>query len=327
MCDEHLRASAGAKFKLKVLALLASVWRLGGAWILQWMALAAACALYVPVMRTSILILVCHPQFQCIFPCTHARTRTNNVSLTLSFSIPHRLLVESEHDLCHRSVSKEKIMHASFTFSSIDNSFFSGIMILCFGIAFPLLLFAILWKRRGALLDAFMAPVYRGRFSELRVPTDTPQRNTARIERSRAVKIFAYIQKQTSDAVPAPNYQEQNPSNDAAVAEERGGTVVTPKAAAAATGAASPTGPGTAAGAHDHDDDGASSSTNASDMAAPDVELELATANVSRRDETRVAQREWTKFMISDESVIAPMIKAMKLEATIYAPIVLVMRV
>src|SRR5690349_20625229 len=93
----------------------------GSVWLLFYVILTLALALYTPVMRTCLMILTCHPLYQCEFP------------------------------ECWRAIDQK--------FAA--SVYLSGLMALPYGVGFPLGFYKVLCDRYIVLGGIFLPPLYR----------------------------------------------------------------------------------------------------------------------------------------------------------------------
>jgi uncharacterized membrane protein YgcG len=126
VCEQHLRPTPVEQIKLALRASLNKFLGRGGAWLFYYIVITIALALYTPVMRTCLMLLSCHPLYQCEFP------------------------------LCWSSID-QKFAAAVYL---------SALMAVMFGLGFPVAFFYILNDRYQVLHEIFAGTAYEGKYME-----------------------------------------------------------------------------------------------------------------------------------------------------------------
>jgi hypothetical protein len=124
ICEAHLNTKWYVKAALLAYAPMRRRMRQGPGWIMMYAAMSAAVALYTPVMRTCLMILACHPLYQCEFPQCWAM-------VDQKFGAAVYLCI---------------------------------VIIIGYGTMYPVSLMAMLLRRIWALNEVFKSPVYNGEF-------------------------------------------------------------------------------------------------------------------------------------------------------------------
>jgi hypothetical protein len=153
ICENHLQVSSFTRLRLQAHTIIRRYTRHGKLWIASLMTVNLAIALYTPTMRTCLMILACHPLYQCEFP------------------------------QCW-SVLDQRFSAAVYL---------SGLAVVFYGLAFPLTFYLILRNRFRVLSDVFKSSVYEGHFLRPLEAHDTPENNLRRVRFSFAVSVVGYV--------------------------------------------------------------------------------------------------------------------------------------
>jgi hypothetical protein len=154
VCADHFRADGLETLRLGLRAFASNFLSRGGAWVFFYFVVTVALALYTPVMRTCLMILSCHPLYQCEFPD------------------------------CWSAID-QKFAAAVYL---------SALMALLFGVGFPLAFFKVLSDRYKVLNGIFTHVVYNGRYLEPTEDDELPNRHRgARIVTSIGALIASFF--------------------------------------------------------------------------------------------------------------------------------------
>ncbi|CUG61578.1 low density lipoprotein receptor family protein, putative [Bodo saltans] len=126
VCERHYRGGLKDGIYAEVLAVFRQADQRGLQWVVATIAMLGANAAYMPFVKTAIMILACHPVYQCEFTQCHNFT---NQKYLIAFYL----------SLC---------------------------VVVLFGLGLPLLQVLQLRRRRNLLFHAFFAEEYHGRYEE-----------------------------------------------------------------------------------------------------------------------------------------------------------------
>lgn len=126
LCERHYAAPLYMQFLAPVLMVFRQLKLKGPLWFIVALAVILANALYMPILKTSLLILICDPFYSCSFPtCWNKPDRTFVIA-----------------------------------------GFLCIVVIVYFGILYPLALIVVLRRRKFMMHNAFFAEEYAGRFQD-----------------------------------------------------------------------------------------------------------------------------------------------------------------
>jgi hypothetical protein len=126
VCERHYRGGLVDGICAEILAVVRQADQRGFQWVMATIAMLGANAAYMPFVKTAIMILACHPVYQC------------------------------EFTQCH-DFSNQKYLIAFYLALCV---------VVLFGLGLPLLQVLQLRRRRNLLFHAFFAEEYRGRYEE-----------------------------------------------------------------------------------------------------------------------------------------------------------------
>eukprot|EP00744_Colponema_vietnamica_P006131 GILI01008927.1.p1 GENE.GILI01008927.1~~GILI01008927.1.p1 ORF type:complete len:734 (+),score=70.40 GILI01008927.1:278-2203(+) len=128
MCEAHCRLPVTDLLISVILSTVRSIREKGPLWLLTVASIAAASALYTPVIRTALMIVSCHPFYQCEFEnCWSSGTVDQKFTLAVFLSIT---------------------------------------TIVFLGIGFPAAVYLILRRRKGIVEDVFLSEAYQGKYRD-----------------------------------------------------------------------------------------------------------------------------------------------------------------
>jgi len=153
VCDDHCNGPIVPKIVLSTIGGVKHKLRGGITWVINYAVISASLALYIPVLKTALMILGCHPLFQCVFP-----TCWSPVSTTFASSV-----------------------------------YLSLFTILTYGIGFPTVFVGMLRARQRILNVIFKSSLYRGVFTKPLddIFDEAPFRRRA--HRSMAFRFFSNV--------------------------------------------------------------------------------------------------------------------------------------
>jgi hypothetical protein len=125
VCDDDYRVPMLSKFRARLEAYVAEVADHPIGWFLSFAFLALASVAYVPLVTTSVMVVSCHPQYQCVFQGCWANPTTQFVAA----------------------------------------AYLSVIVLVTFGVGFPAVVLAMLFRRRHVLRSVFLGRIYHGRYA------------------------------------------------------------------------------------------------------------------------------------------------------------------
>jgi hypothetical protein len=126
LCERHFRGTALDRVLADLLRTPRSIATMGRAWVLTTVFLFLCNLCYMPFLKTALMILACHPYFQCLFPG------------------------------CWTSGGRDFVLGA----------FLSVFVVVFFGVGFPVILSLVLYRRSRLIGNAFFAEEYSGRYGE-----------------------------------------------------------------------------------------------------------------------------------------------------------------
>jgi hypothetical protein len=137
ICERHYRGGVVDGIYADVLAVVRTAQQRGNQWIVATIVMLVANAAYMPFVKTAIMILACHPMYQC------------------------------EFTECH-NFSDQKYLIAFYL---------SMCVVALFGFGLPLIQVLQLRRRRGLLFHIFFADEYHGRYEEADETDTMSERN------------------------------------------------------------------------------------------------------------------------------------------------------
>lgn len=300
-CDNHMRVGVARKLAFKALMKLRRLFGRGLGFALFFIIITAATAFYTPVLKTCVMILACHPLYQCDFP------------------------------KCWNPIEQQ--------FASAV--YLSALVIIVYGFGFPLFFYALLAKRQTVLSDIFLSAIYAGRFTKKPERHDTPQNRVARIDRSVAVALaYRYIQKPDVEG-DAPGVlstaklllarsQQNTRTDERVVAREqaRQRVYLTAMEASVEEQVGSP------AVVADSETPNADGDETPSQLATGELYQYFRTAVLAAKPQSErsidaafvessglVAQAEWERFLNTDPSALGPVYEVVRFEALSMVPV------
>ena len=123
LCEKHMRTDGLGLLRADFLSLSRSL-STNGPLLFMTVAMFLCNAFYMPVLKTSLMILGCHPYFQCLFP-----TCWNPVDRNYALAV-----------------------------------FLSLVIVFFFGLGFPIVLSMLLHRRSTCIGQIFFAPCYMGKY-------------------------------------------------------------------------------------------------------------------------------------------------------------------
>ena len=123
VCDKHFHSTVVEQLIADLLALVRSVEQNGLPWFFATLFLFAANALYTPIIKTALMIIGCHPYYQCTFSCW--------------------------------STADQQFICAAYL---------SIVIMLFYGLGYPVGLTFLLQRRSQMIDDVFFAAEYAGRY-------------------------------------------------------------------------------------------------------------------------------------------------------------------
>jgi hypothetical protein len=124
VCDEHFQVGRVARLRARGMSFI-DEWRgRPWSWLISYAFIAIAGAAYVPVVSAALMVVSCHPQYQCVFEGCWA-------SPTVRF---------------------------------VAAAYLAALVIVAYGFGFPISVLVLVWRRQRVLQGVFTSPFYLGRY-------------------------------------------------------------------------------------------------------------------------------------------------------------------
>jgi hypothetical protein len=155
LCERHMQAGLWSHIKIMAWNGVRRFTKKGPVWLFYYFVVTVALGTYIPVMRTAVMMLSCHPLYQCVFPG------------------------------CYRKPTQEYVASV----------YLAALLVLVFGVGFPFGLYHVLRRRLGVMADVFASPFYLGKFLQPVPTFDTHYKNAQTIVAAASTKLSELLRR------------------------------------------------------------------------------------------------------------------------------------
>jgi hypothetical protein len=127
VCDQHFRVGWRIRLIARFRALISEFLEQPISWMLSFAFVSLATAAYVPIVSTAVMVVSCHPQYQCVFEGCWADPSTRFAAA----------------------------------------AYLAVLVLVTYGIGFPIAVIVMLLRRQAVLRTIFLSPFYLGKYAAL----------------------------------------------------------------------------------------------------------------------------------------------------------------